>query len=278
LRSEASGEANIVQLWYSVDPLAEKMPNVSPYAYCLNNPVIFTDPDGQYPIYFHVRSFAPFNYFGGGLWKGDGNNRPFSTSSQYTSRISQVTSYETTNMATSHQAFGGTSHSRYGANAYSDANIEDDFSYGNRVYTHLSGDNDALVPGIDYGGPTHDIDVWTDIHIGTKNNKDGSSVLSLTGDLSGDGFPSSEAFVKDAKGNSVFLGVGAAQSGPNKGPFVTLGGDKKEKQFGINLRISVDKNGVFNGVYSKDAKGNDTIMSISAWNAQFEKQNPKGNE
>lgn len=50
-KSEASGEANMVQLWYSVDPLADH-PNqigMSPYAYAWNNPVNLTDPDGRCP-------------------------------------------------------------------------------------------------------------------------------------------------------------------------------------------------------------------------------------
>ena len=29
------------------DPLAEKYYNISPYAYCANNPVNFVDPDGK---------------------------------------------------------------------------------------------------------------------------------------------------------------------------------------------------------------------------------------
>jgi RHS repeat-associated protein len=34
--------------WFkSVDPLAEKYPNISPYAYCHNNPVMNVDPDGR---------------------------------------------------------------------------------------------------------------------------------------------------------------------------------------------------------------------------------------
>ncbi len=38
-------------LWISVDPLAEKYPNESPYIYCGNSPVVFIDPDGEDRIY-----------------------------------------------------------------------------------------------------------------------------------------------------------------------------------------------------------------------------------
>lgn len=34
--------------WLSVDPLADKYPNISPYAYCAWNPVKFVDPDGNF--------------------------------------------------------------------------------------------------------------------------------------------------------------------------------------------------------------------------------------
>ena len=36
-------------IWMSVDPLAEKYPNVSPYVNCFDNPVKFVDPDGKDP-------------------------------------------------------------------------------------------------------------------------------------------------------------------------------------------------------------------------------------
>lgn len=263
--------------WLSNDNLSSKLPFSSTYTFCLNNPIFLIDNDGQFPISIHVRSFAPFDYFGGGLWKGDGVNRGFSTIyNGNTSRISQITNYETSTLTSKTYPFGGNSHSRYGANAFSDAKIEDDFSYGNRIYTHLSGDNDAMIPGVDYGGPTHDIDVWTSVRVDVTENKDGTSILNLTGDLAGDGFPSSEAFVTDGVGkNKVFLGVGPAKAGPDKGPFVTLAGDKKEKQFDINVRIAVDRNGNFTGVYQTDQKGKSSIISIFEWNKQFEKQNPK---
>ena len=33
--------------WLSVDPMADKYPNISPYAYCNWNPVKLVDPDGR---------------------------------------------------------------------------------------------------------------------------------------------------------------------------------------------------------------------------------------
>jgi len=36
-------------VWISVDPLAEKYPNISSYVYCADNPVKYVDPDGRNP-------------------------------------------------------------------------------------------------------------------------------------------------------------------------------------------------------------------------------------
>ena len=40
--------------WLSVDPLTDKYPNISPYAYCSWNPVKFVDPDGKKVVYNDV--------------------------------------------------------------------------------------------------------------------------------------------------------------------------------------------------------------------------------
>ena len=41
----------ILARWDRIDPLCEKYYDVSPYAYCHNNPVKYLDPDGRNPIY-----------------------------------------------------------------------------------------------------------------------------------------------------------------------------------------------------------------------------------
>ena len=262
--------------WLSVDPLGAYFHHINPYNYALNSPIVYFDQGGQYPIEIHVRSFAPFNWFGPFyLFKGD--NRGFSTSKNATSRISQVTKYETTKMSSKTTPHGGASMTKYGAKAYSDAEIEFDQSYRNRIYTHLQGDDDALVPFVDwdYLNPSHDIDVWTDININVINNKDGSSILTLKGMVSGDGFPSTEAFVSDSKGNSIFIGVGKAKAGEIVGPTYTIAGDKKQKQFDVNIKIAVDSKGVFQGVYTKDKQGNEQIISIKEWNKLYENKDAK---
>jgi len=39
-----------LSIWYGVDPLAEKYPSWSPYAYCGNNPINYIDPDGNFRL------------------------------------------------------------------------------------------------------------------------------------------------------------------------------------------------------------------------------------
>ena len=40
-------DSDILTNWLSVDPLADKYPNISPYAYCAWNPIKLVDPDGE---------------------------------------------------------------------------------------------------------------------------------------------------------------------------------------------------------------------------------------
>jgi hypothetical protein len=47
LYSEATLEPDIVSRWISPDPLAVKYPQISPYVYVKDNPIIHIDPDGR---------------------------------------------------------------------------------------------------------------------------------------------------------------------------------------------------------------------------------------
>jgi hypothetical protein len=56
--------------WLSVDPLADKYPGWSPYNYCLNNPLIITDPSGMDTLYFDNTG----KYLAEQTKKGDGDH------------------------------------------------------------------------------------------------------------------------------------------------------------------------------------------------------------
>ena len=40
-------DSDLITGWLSVDPMADKYPGLSPYAYCAWNPIKLVDPDGE---------------------------------------------------------------------------------------------------------------------------------------------------------------------------------------------------------------------------------------
>uniref|UniRef100_UPI0026248C06 RHS repeat-associated core domain-containing protein n=1 Tax=Ulvibacterium sp. TaxID=2665914 RepID=UPI0026248C06 len=250
-----------------IDPYAAKFPNVSPYVYALNNPLAFLDPDGRIPITFHIRSFAPFNYFGG-LFHGDGANRGFSRSQSVTSRVKQSFTLETstgglsdistTSDPSGHLVFyGNPTADPSGSVDVTRTNFTDDFnSIG--VGAEYAGAN-PFIPG------SPDIDVFSSLSI-VEDTKNGT--LTISGALTGDNFPSTEAFVQDASGASLFLGVGFYEGSP----FSSLAGKNRRNIAEFNLTIHTNKDGNFTGVTFNDKR-----YTLEEWNSFFENANPHGN-
>ncbi len=65
-----------LSIWYGVDPLAEKNPDMSPYVYCADNPIFYTDPDGRDIVPWLVNSF-----------KGGNTNRPRMTKNYLSTKM-----------------------------------------------------------------------------------------------------------------------------------------------------------------------------------------------
>ena len=52
-------------MWLSVDPMADKYPDISPYNYCAWNPIILVDPDGRDTSYYNLDGRQQFVKKGG---------------------------------------------------------------------------------------------------------------------------------------------------------------------------------------------------------------------
>lgn len=247
------------------------------YVYARNNPLILIDITGEFPTFsfsLHVRAFAPFKEFGlGNIAKGD--DRGFSTDLGATYRISsrtEITADGSQNMkynlattyvdppSTSTTDIGIYSWSKESPSHLSDGDVQsgDGLSQPTDSLTaHNYGNNSAL-PG------SPDIDLRSNFNWSYKEQKDGSVNLTVSGTVTGDQFPAAEAFIRDSKGNGVFLGVFATP--PGSGPETSLPGNNRLPMINANVTVQV-KNGVFTGVLE-----NGKLVSLDEYNKRFTSQ------
>jgi RHS repeat-associated protein len=255
--------------FYQVDPKASLMPSWSPYSFSFDNPVRYRDYDGQIPYPITVRSFAPFSSFGYGF---HGDDRGYSTSSSVTARAHQQLNFDTDrnyltgsawSSPTWHNiapSFQRTATPDFGISSFSSGSSGNSKSF---TFSTRSAAANPLTPE----GATPDIDVFSNFKVvATKSS------LSISGSLTGDNFPSTEAFITDPKGNRVFLGIGQIAQGVdrNTGPFTELPGDNKNNPItNFNLSISTDRRGNFTGITSGGQN-----YSIEDWNKRFTNSSP----
>jgi hypothetical protein len=96
--------------------------------------------------------------------------------------------------------------------------------------------------------------------------------LRVRGSLVGDNFPATEALIRDASGQTVFLGIGFYESqggDQNTGPMLALPGDNRRPIAQFDLTLTLDNKGNFTGVVTGGKK-----YSVADWNRKFSKCNP----
>lgn len=252
--------------WTSVDPLADVMPDQSPFNFSFNSPLMFIDPDGALPWPIHIRSFISTSSVGGGTFRGDGRGPSTQTLSQGAwSRVSSsfvvdpakgsVTSPVSQSDLTIFYGTGLGGLPPMAERSNPSSSISNVTTYDTEGAISLDfahSAKDPITPSL----VTPDLDVQASLDIVETLGENGG-MLSVTGTFSGDAFPSTEAFITDQSGKTNLL-LGAHKE---QGGLTNLFGENKRPTFTVNMMVNIDKNGNFTGV----TQGNKTY-TVKEWN------------
>jgi RHS repeat-associated protein len=237
---------------------------------------------GQYGIF--VRSYAPFDWFGGGY---EGDDRGASLSADATSRMHSLTVLDTKRdtiqtygwasrstgsgwwpslMSLSMFVPGATGGAQHTAGPF--LGTGSDIGYTHSSVKMLSQHGVYYLAEHMFGSMplamSPDIDVHTNVAL-VMNEK--TRDLEIRGWMTGDAFPNAEVFLQDPAGHRVFV-HSFATHGDKLTPYTMLWGDPQlamGKPF--EMRIALDESGNFTGVRTEH--GTDT-STLHEWNKLWE--------
>ena len=249
-------------------PDAGRVVDYNRFAYARANPLRYVDPSGHVPYAFTIRSFAPFEWFGLGF---HGDDRGYSSAEGASSRVHQRIVLDTDinqleesswsdptyNQIAPDWRFTGVPESQTSDFVTNHVGNVRGFSFR----SHYAGPN----PHPFTLGISPPIDVSASIVL--VENKD-AQMLSISGRLTGDNFPATEAMISDPSGQSVFLGIGHYKGTP----YTSLWGNKNRPITEFNLHIATDSDGNFVNVFAGGKQ-----YSINDWNQQFIDSDPHKN-
>ena len=250
--------------------------NFNRYSYTWNNPLLYVDPNGLwlYPITF--RSFHPSKSFGKGSWYAPvglgrnflGDDRGFSLEDRPSSRIHHRVVADPQAGTITYTGRGKTgTDSDQSVHPYFGRDTDNPDGYigktikGNNSISFLTGYKGTNPLAL---GPTPDIDVDAKLTLAQKGN-----ILNINGQVNGDDFPNTEAFITDPSGQKLFIGTDVRATGEDQNPTI-LFGPATEQIMDINMQIRTNPDtGNFIEVMNNEKR-----IDIQEWNQIFLNQNP----
>jgi len=270
----------------SIDPLSKSYPWNSPYSYAEGDVIRSVDLDGLEKYIIHQRSFAPWKFFGeiatGGKYKYSGDHRGFTVASDNDVK-SKVSTAITVDIATAKAEL--TTNRQFGNTVRYDGKTGEVLKIAPQVNPEVNmwnpqkdGNNltvKARIEGKAPLAPFPSLDpvsslidqpiVWT----GTTKieNHIPQGFINVKYNYTGKGFPAFESFIEDQKGTKLFMGINISPSKSNI--LQSLSGSEWAYGNTFKLKVATDAQGNFNGVYGKDANGNEIVRNPASYNAIF---------
>jgi hypothetical protein len=261
---------------WNIDPMIAKAPNLTPYHFCFNNPILYFDPDGTWPWPVWSRSFISASSVAGGSFRGDGRGPSLSTDKTVATSRSWINfTFDPQKQQLTNKRKGadetivfappelgmGDRYPIYGETPKTNV------SYSGVTTTKNSVGNDIGSFGFSYSAKdpvtpglfTPSLDVHANFSI-TENLK--TNTLFVNATFTGDVFPSTEAFISDQSGAKLFLGARKETGGVGD-----LFGDNKKFLFTVDMQVKFDNKGNFTGVQQGEK-----LINVADWNKQVESQ------